>query len=341
MTTEARWLGLDIGGANLKAAATDGYALHVPFALWERPDELCSAIESLVRHSPTKQGLAVTMTGELADCFATKADGVAAIVQATEQAARGRETRYYSLNHGGFLKAHEAVEDWRGLAAANWHALTTYVARVCKGAGWLIDVGSTTTDVIPFANGVPSTDAKTDTDRLLASQLLYMGVGRTPVCAVVDHLPYRGSLCPVAAELFATTGDAALVAGYEQVAERIETADGRPADLAHATARLARMICQDAASFDLEAARVASLYILDAMQERLRVALQQALQGSTTNHPCLVLSGSGAWLAERVISELDLGSNVLSLASLIGTQPSYCAPAYAVASLCERESGKK
>ena len=33
-------LGLDIGGANLKAATADRHAITVPFPLWKQPDKL-------------------------------------------------------------------------------------------------------------------------------------------------------------------------------------------------------------------------------------------------------------------------------------------------------------
>lgn len=62
-------LGLDIGGANLKVATPDKRALSVPFALWKQPDRLPMALADLVAQFPDAEELAVTMTGELCDCF--------------------------------------------------------------------------------------------------------------------------------------------------------------------------------------------------------------------------------------------------------------------------------
>ena len=70
------WLGLDIGGANLKAADGRGWARSVPFALWRDPQGLAEALATLVESAPTAERLAVTMTGELCDCFRSKAEGV-------------------------------------------------------------------------------------------------------------------------------------------------------------------------------------------------------------------------------------------------------------------------
>src|SRR4051794_1172212 len=61
-------LGLDIGGANLKAATADKRAVSVPFPLWKQPDKLPAALAELVAKFPEAEELAVTMTGELCDC---------------------------------------------------------------------------------------------------------------------------------------------------------------------------------------------------------------------------------------------------------------------------------
>src|SRR5438477_12811741 len=79
-----RVLGLDIGGANLKMAHTDGTARTVPFELWKQPTKLPAALRELAASAPAFDEIAVTMTGELCDCFETKREGVQAIVDAVE-----------------------------------------------------------------------------------------------------------------------------------------------------------------------------------------------------------------------------------------------------------------
>src|SRR2546430_8479899 len=86
-------LGLDIGGANLKAAHRDGPAQCVPFALWKRPHDLANALRALVagilppvNHGGLIDRVAVTMTGELCDCFPTSRAGVLHILDAVAAA---------------------------------------------------------------------------------------------------------------------------------------------------------------------------------------------------------------------------------------------------------------
>src|SRR5690606_11554069 len=91
-------LAIDIGGANLKAADGRGYASTAPFAVWRQPQLLAEELARLIAQAPACDSLAVTMTAELADCFATKAEGVREILAAVQRAAAGREIRVYQVD---------------------------------------------------------------------------------------------------------------------------------------------------------------------------------------------------------------------------------------------------
>ena len=122
-------LGLDIGGANLKAATADKRAISVPFPLWKQPEKLSAALTELVAKFPDAEELAVTMTGELCDCFETKRDGVHAIIKAVRGASARRPIRVWSTD-GVFLNSEEAKQDHLKVAAANWHALATFAGQL-------------------------------------------------------------------------------------------------------------------------------------------------------------------------------------------------------------------
>src|SRR5262245_3950799 len=91
-------LGLDIGGANLKAAHTNGQISVQPFALWKHPGLLSDALTALVRKFPPANLWAVTMTGELCDCFATKREGVNAILDAVATVAGSEPVRVWQTD---------------------------------------------------------------------------------------------------------------------------------------------------------------------------------------------------------------------------------------------------
>src|SRR5262245_10659567 len=198
-----RVLGLDIGGANLKAAHSDGVARLVPFALWKAPERLAEELLGLIASMPASDALAVTMTGELCDCFASKREGVNAILDAVE--GRAKSVRVWT-NEGAFVDVPTARHEALKVASANWLALATFAGRlVPQGPAILLDMGTTTTDIVPLVNGRPAPFGWTDTDRLYSRELVYRGWRRTPLAVVGDPA--------LAAELFATMHDVCVVLG--------------------------------------------------------------------------------------------------------------------------------
>jgi probable H4MPT-linked C1 transfer pathway protein len=326
------WLGLDIGGANLKAADGCGWAFSTPFALWRDPAGLAAALAALIQIAPAARRLAVTMTGEQCDCFRTQAEGVRHILTAVEQAAAGREIRVYLVD-GRFVSATEVREQPHLAAASNWHALASFACRYVEGrAGLLVDVGSTTTDIVPLVAGRPAATGINDTERLVAGELVYTGVGRTPVCAVTRTLPWRDQQCPAAAELFATTADAYVLLG--QVSEQPDadwTADSRPLTKEFARDRLARMICADASTFGAGDALRAAVWIRSAQVNELQGAIARVLARSGYPAVC-VLSGSGEFLGRLAVHPLR-SANFVSLSAEFGHAASASAAAQAVAVL--------
>lgn len=337
------WLGLDIGGANLKFALPDGTMRSVGFPLWKHPDQLRPALAGVIRGMSIQTGVAVTMTGELCDCFRTKADGVQAILSAVEQAAQGRTVRVY-LTDGRFVPPNIARTEPLLAAASNWHALTTFVGRFVRqhSQALLIDVGSTTSDLIPLSFGKPATIGKTDPERLANSELVYTGVVRSPVACLVRELPWRGQRCPVAQEFFATTRDAYLLLGWlAEEPQNCETADGRPAVCKFAHDRLARMICADRTMFSLADAQQAAVQIYHAQFELLQEAIATQYAGFSTACSAVLTSGQGEFLANRLVDSFAPEAERLSLQAILGPAVSQAAPAYAVAQLAGEGAGNR
>src|SRR5437764_312544 len=120
-------VGLDIGGANLKLASTAGLAVHRPFALWKQPERLAVELRSLLSQAPRIDRLAVTMTGELCDCFETKRQGVNDILDAV--ATVGKVEILVWTTNGCFVDLPTARKEWLKVAAANWLATATLAGR--------------------------------------------------------------------------------------------------------------------------------------------------------------------------------------------------------------------
>jgi probable H4MPT-linked C1 transfer pathway protein len=226
------------------------------------------------------------------------------------------------------------------VAAANWHALSRFAVRFLKSQhGLLLDVGSTTTDIIPLSQAGPLECGTTDTKRLADGSLLYTGVTRSPVCAVVQQAPYRGLQLPVAQELFALMHDVYLLRGdLPEDSSNCETADGRPATKAHARARLGRMICADQTEFHHKDAAVMSEAIASAHVELLSAAISRQLAVDEAN-PTIVLCGKGEFIARRAVQQAVSEAEIKSLRHDLGSAVSAAATAHALAVLASETRG--
>lgn len=326
-------LGLDIGGANLKAAHTDGHALSVPFALWKDPALLPHALHRLLHEMPPADTLAVTMTGELCDCFESKRQGVLAILDAVAVVAGQTPVRVWR-NEGRFVDLAAARATPLQVASANWLVLATFLGSYVESeSGVLIDIGSTTTDIVPLLNKRPVPQGRTDPERLRLRELLYTGVRRTPLCALLGN--------DVAAEVFATTLDVYLVLGWlpEDANDR-NTADGRPATRAAAHARLARMICADLeTSTEKERERLAERATacqVSLIREALDLVLDRIPVGDMP--VTVILGGEGEFLAQWAVREHRLYPiKEILVSEYLSPWISRAACAYAVAMLAAEE----
>lgn len=329
-------IGLDIGGANLKCS--DGTtSKSVPFPLWQRPENLTSELKKLLDCYEAVSCLAVTMTGELADCYPTRRIGVQRIVQSVVAAADGCDVSFWQTG-GEFLNAEEATEFPELVAAANWHALATWAGRVAtQESALLIDIGSTTTDIIPLQNSLPDPKGLTDLERLKSGELVYTGVRRTPLCAIAYEVELKSQPTPLAAELFSTTQDVALILG--EIAEdeqNCETANGRPATKQEAYQRLARMFCSDCNVLTEQELFSAAEQLQSQQIKRLEKAYQQVRLSLSQPPHVMILTGEGEFLAKKLLDTQQSDANhaeQLSLNRLLGPQHSTAACAYALAQL--------
>ena len=208
------------------------------------------------------------MTAELSDVFRTKREGVGFVLDAVEAVSRA-PVRVFTTA-GSFVDTATARARPLDAAASNWVATAMLVGRFVPDA-LLVDIGSTTTDVIPVTGGRVAALGRTDPERLLAGELVYTGVLRTNVAAIVRRVPLRGGECPVASELFAVSGDVHVLLGSLGPDDyTCPTPDGRPPTPEFAGERLARVVCADGDMLGAEEIRAIAVAVAEAQVERDR-----------------------------------------------------------------------
>ena len=334
-------LALDIGGANIKAADGLGWCHAEPFPLWRQPERLSDTLGRILRLSRpgragARQRVVATMTGEIADCFASRRDGVTHIVGCLASAVRGHGAAVgpeIYLVDGRLVPAAEALRVPLAAAASNWHAVARLAgSQVAADRALLIDVGSTTTDIVPLRDGVPTPLAVDDAGRMASGELVYTGVERTPVAAIVRSLPWRAARRPVAAERFAESRDVWLLLGGipEDIAAR-DTADGGPATRAAARVRMARMLLVEPEAFTPADAATAAEWCAAAQARRVAAAIARVTSRIGWRPTSVVLSGHGDCLARLGCERLGWSPTFVPLPERLGRDVSRVAPAHALA----------
>lgn len=331
-------IGWDVGGAHLKRAVLwpDGslVSIHLaPCALWQGLDRLRSAMASM---PPVSGRSVVTMTGELVDLWPDRATGVIDI--ATELGVLlGPDTRLYA-GRAGFVRLSEAHLNTAGIASANWHATSAALAEIL-GDGILADIGSTTTDLIPFAGSQLCFRGYSDAARLETGELVYTGAARTPIMAMAQALPFLGRMVPLMAEHFATTADVHRLTGeLPDGADLHPAADGGEKTCEASARRLLRMVGRDFGPSTMEEAKALAVAAAEVQIHRLHMALAQvASAGGVPPDAPLIGAGVGRFLVGRLAQRvgrpyLHAGLLLAGDTRLAGLAAD-CAPAVAVARL--------
>ncbi len=341
-------VGWDVGGAHVKASLlVDGRLKDVaqwPAPLWRGLAHLEPVLHAARCRWPefgaARHG--VTMTAEMTDLFPDREAGVLAL--ATWLACRlGESTRFFAGPRDWPAQAGAAAR-WRDLASANWLA-TAHLAAAAHPEGILADIGSTTTDLIPIRAGRPVPRGRSDAERLAGGELVYLGVSRTPLCALAKRMEFGGRRYNVMNELFATSADVFRLTG-ELAADHDQqpTADGAGKDEAATCRRLARMIGMDARDAEPAAWRDFANRWRAALVGEIACHLDRVAEDAGLPAAAPVVgAGCGIFVARELAARC--GRPFVPFHTLAGPaprQPAWadtCAPSVAVAMLLARWNG--
>jgi (4-(4-[2-(gamma-L-glutamylamino)ethyl]phenoxymethyl)furan-2-yl)methanamine synthase len=340
MTRMLATLAMDIGGANTKAAWLQGTTLRTvsrPFEVWRDREALSRVLREVAAEvaAGPADAVAITMTAELSDAFRTKREGVAFVLDAAEDALGDRPLSV--LTTAGELVSMEAARarPW-DVAAANWVATALAVAEAHPEA-LLIDVGSTTADIVPIVAGLVAATGHNDLERLQAGELVYTGVLRTNLAAIARSVPVRGGWCPVSSEYFAISADVQLILGHlTEEAYDCPTPDGRPATVAFSRERIARLVCSDTDQLSADELDAIAAYLGAEQVTQIEAAARRVQRPLPPGAP-VVAAGSGVSLAREVAERL--GRAVADPPEAWGATGGEVAPAAALAALLAARGG--
>jgi (4-(4-[2-(gamma-L-glutamylamino)ethyl]phenoxymethyl)furan-2-yl)methanamine synthase len=284
-------IGIDVGGANLKVVSGDEVHIHY-CPLWENAP-VTHLLEQYVRDR--NDSAAVVMSGELADCFDNKLQGISFIVDAVRNAFP--QARFYGMD----ARFHDAAVPQ--LAAANWLASADYLRTKYPDA-ILLDVGSTTADIIPL-NHFDRLPGLTDLRRLQAGYLLYTGMLRTSIATLLRVVDLDGISTPVSTEYFATSADAHLVLGHiDPGLYTCDTPDRKEKTRHASLRRLARVVCADLDEIGKDGALQIAAQFWDYQRDLICNQVRKVATECGTD--TTIVAGIGAQLFARELGGIDL-----------------------------------
>ncbi len=352
-----RIIGWDIGGAYVKAALlemdgkTDAVildAVKTPCPLWRGIDHLEATLARLGTQLGRPDCHGVTMTGELADIFPDRLEGVRRILKLvqsslSEPGHRDDQQPRMMIYAGGrdFLDPAQAYKHPHRVASANWQALAAWTGDWVD-RGLVVDIGSTTTDIIPLGDGrlqnYPQNRNLSDHERLRDAGLVYSGVVRTPLIALTPDIFFEGGSIPLMAEIFATTADIYRLLGWlHPHSDQAPTADGAGKTATDSARRLARMIGLDAAERPLAVWRDLADRFATIQRKSLRNACQRHIEHAALRPSDPIIGyGCGQFLIKKIAAELGhsyvAGETFLAVRDAdLATRMAICGPAVAVA----------
>ncbi|MEQ1635186.1 MAG: hydantoinase/oxoprolinase family protein [Methylococcales bacterium] len=346
-------IGWDIGGAHVKAALLDaqGVVQQIclePCLLWRGLEQLNQVVTLVMAALATKQAKhVITMTGELVDCFANREAGVQQIIAVMVQLLPA-ETVHIFAGTDGFLPAGQVKPaHTTAIASANWLATARYVAAQ-QQQGVLIDIGSTTTDILVFKEGRVQAVGFSDYQRLISGELVYTGIIRTAVMAIAQHAFFNGQQQGLMAEYFATMADVYRITGeLQETHDHTATADGAEKTVLASARRLSRLTGYDFKPEEMalwqEFAQTLRAQQLELIKANVARQLARDL---LPEQSCFIGAGAGRFLVRELAQQLGYEYRDFDELITIAPYPSSprereskaqtaadCAPAVAVALL--------
>ncbi len=337
-------VGWDVGGVHLKAARAENGRIVRAIQL---ASPLRGGLERLLQAFGEAKALVggpdyhvVTMTGELADTFASRPEGVGRLAALAAGELADAPVWLYA-GPDGLVHPRDARKHAAEIASANWHVCAGLVAQTYDDA-LFIDMGSTTTDVVPLVRGKVAARGYTDAQRLAAGELVYTGLVRGFVMATADRAPVAGAWTTLVNENFASMADVHRILGsLPDGADLMATTDGREKTIAASRARLARMVGADAADLDEAAMLALARWFAEAQLRAIHDAAMLVLSAAALPDDAPVV---GAGIGVGVVAEAArrLQRPYLALEHLIDAAPEaaagagHCAPSAALALIAPR-----
>lgn len=245
MNKKNLYIGWDIGGAHTKYAILKPNSSSIickiyKCNLWSSLKDLSEKINRINKQYIKKHHVinAITMSGEMSDIFSSRNEGVKEIIKLFDNLS---SKNYIFVKDKGLSRYTKQKLKYLNIASMNWLAISKLLEKKDRNI-IAIDVGSTTTDIILIKNFKCINKRFDDFSGLNSSELIYSGVLRTPINAIVQKIIISKREYNVIPENFATMSDVyRILSIISSKQDYTDTSDKRSKTKRHSMERLSRV----------------------------------------------------------------------------------------------------
>lgn len=243
-------MGLDIGGANTDCCiyeVKNNKVKHLVskkeyLPMWNSKDKLEDCLKNMKKNYNIDIVI-VTTTAELSDGYLSKKEGILDISKKVMNVFVDSTVKFVTFN--GLQDYEYVVNNPLSAAAANWVATSHLISKI-KEECIFMDMGTTTTDIIPIKNGVEIAKGHSDLERLCSGELVYSGMLRTNLASIVHEVPVNDNIATVSSELFSITADIhRILNNINENEYTCNSPDNKDKSVKSCKRRLTRLICAD------------------------------------------------------------------------------------------------
>ena len=274
-------LALDIGGAYIKSSLIKFNNSNAKILINKRnafnfrvnsnnlDDALSEELQNHVDKNTIIDMVIITITAETIGIFNTIKDGVIKIAKICEETFF--EFKIYYISTDGNIHNYNQLKNRpMDFASANWVATSKLAAKYIED-GLFIDMGTTTTDIIPIKNKIICPTTKTDMARLVSGELLYMGLLRTYISNIVDKLPFNDTFIPLASEIRCFTAHIYVALGMIKELEMLHPFSGKKIKITRTNSldAIARSVCADKTLIECDKIVKMANYVYKKQMEKM------------------------------------------------------------------------
>jgi len=285
--------------------------------MWKENTQLQRYLEKLIKNDPDIDVVCVSMTAELADGYLSKKEGVLDISKQVMNVFNDKKVFFVTFD--GLKTYNELKNNPLIAAAANWIG-TAEIIKYIEEDCIFMDIGSTTTDIIPIKSKKECALGHSDLERLSTGELIYTGMLRTNLSSIVHSVPIYEKDTRVSSEFFSITADVHRILGnINEEDYTCPTPDGKEKDIISCKRRLARLVCADLDTLENDEIIKLAKYLETKQICQIYDGLKEVVERTNIKTVLVTSIGNGN-LCEKAAKKLKL--NVISLDAFMSKKAS-------------------